>query len=82
LIEPCPSGAASSRTRFGKELFGGEIWPMDYADSTLVVLAEELGTNQVLTIDRRDFGVYRIRDRRRFEILPPYRESGYTQSHC
>jgi predicted nucleic acid-binding protein len=44
--------------------------PMDYADATLVVLAEELGTNRVFTTDRRDFGVYRIRGRRRFEILP------------
>ncbi len=44
--------------------------PMDYADATLVVLAEELGTNLVFTTDRRDFGVYRIGGRRRFEILP------------
>lgn len=44
--------------------------PMDYADATLVVLAEELGTNLVFTTDRRDFGVYRIRGKRRFEILP------------
>lgn len=44
--------------------------PMDYADSTLVVLAEELGTNLVFTTDRRDFGVYRIGGRRRFQILP------------
>ena len=44
--------------------------PMDYADATLVVLAEELGTNLVLTTDRRDFGVYRIKGRRRFDILP------------
>jgi predicted nucleic acid-binding protein len=44
--------------------------PMDYADATLVVLAEELGTNLVLTTDRRDFSVYRIKGRRRFEILP------------
>lgn len=44
--------------------------PMDYADATLVVLAEELGTNLVFTTDRRDFRVYRIRGRRRFEILP------------
>jgi predicted nucleic acid-binding protein len=43
---------------------------MDYADSSLVVLAEALGTNLVLTTDRRDFGVYRIRGKRRFEILP------------
>jgi predicted nucleic acid-binding protein len=44
--------------------------PMDYADATLVVLAEELGTNMVFTTDRRDFAIYRIKGRRRFEILP------------
>jgi predicted nucleic acid-binding protein len=44
--------------------------PMDYADATLVVLAEELDTNQVFTTDRRDFAVYRIKGRRRFEVLP------------
>ncbi len=44
--------------------------PMDFADSTLVVLAEDLGTNLVLTTDRRDFGVYRIKSRRRFRIFP------------
>jgi uncharacterized protein len=44
--------------------------PMDYADATLVVLAEELGTSRVFTTDRRDFSVYRIKGRRRFDILP------------
>lgn len=44
--------------------------PMDYADATLVVLAEELDTNLVLTTDRRDFGVYRIRGRKHFKVLP------------
>jgi predicted nucleic acid-binding protein len=44
--------------------------PMDYADATLVVLAEDVGTDRVFTTDRRDFGVYRIQGRRRFEILP------------
>lgn len=44
--------------------------PMDYADATLVVLAEDVGTNRVFTTDRRDFGVYRIKGRRRFQILP------------
>ena len=44
--------------------------PMDYADATLVALAEDLDANLVLTTDRRDFGVYRIRGRRRFQILP------------
>ena len=44
--------------------------PMDYADATLVVLGEELGTNRVLTTDRRDFAIYRLKRRGRFEILP------------
>ncbi len=44
--------------------------PMDYADATLVVLAEELDTHLVFTTDRRDFGVYRVKGRRRFEVLP------------
>jgi predicted nucleic acid-binding protein len=43
---------------------------MDYADATLVVLAEEIGTDLVFTTDRRDFGVYRIQGRRRFRIVP------------
>ncbi len=44
--------------------------PMDFADATLVVLAEELDTQLVLTTDRRDFGVYRIRGRKKFKIKP------------
>lgn len=33
--------------------------PMDLADSSLIWLAESLGVLDVLTIDRRDFGIYR-----------------------
>ena len=44
--------------------------PMDYAPATLVVLAEELGTNLVFTTDRRDFAVYRIKGRRHFDVVP------------
>lgn len=44
--------------------------PMDYADATLVALGEELDTDAVLTTDRRDFEVYRLRERRPFRILP------------
>jgi predicted nucleic acid-binding protein len=43
--------------------------PMDFADATLVVLAEELNTNVVFTVDR-DFSVYRIGGRRAFHIVP------------
>ncbi|HKQ85035.1 MAG TPA: PIN domain-containing protein [Steroidobacteraceae bacterium] len=42
--------------------------PMDFADATLVVLAEDLGTNIVLTTDQRDFSIYRITGRKRFKI--------------
>ncbi len=44
--------------------------PMDYADATLVVLAEDLDTNLVLTTDRKDFAIYRIGTRKRFKIVP------------
>ncbi|NJL29125.1 MAG: PIN domain-containing protein [Thermoanaerobaculia bacterium] len=43
---------------------------MDFADATLVVLAEELETGLVFTTDRRDFAVYRINGREPFKILP------------
>ena len=43
--------------------------PMDFADATLVVLAEELNTDLVFTVDG-DFRVYRIRGRKHFRIVP------------
>jgi len=44
--------------------------PMDYADATLVALAEELDTGYVLTTDRRDFSVYRRNGSKRFRLCP------------
>ncbi len=64
-----PSSAASLR-RCLELMRRYRDLPMDYADATLVVLAEELRTDLVLTTDRRDFGVYRIAGRRKFRILP------------
>lgn len=40
--------------------------PMDLADASLVVLADRLGTTDILTIDRSDFDVYRLSGNRRF----------------
>jgi len=44
--------------------------PADFADATLVALAEETDTWKVLTLDRQDFSVYRGSDGESFEILP------------
>jgi predicted nucleic acid-binding protein len=46
-----------------------ESLPMDFADATLVVLAENLKTRRVFTLDA-DFEVYRIGGRTSFEIIP------------
>ena len=43
--------------------------PMDYADASLVVLAETLHHGKILTTDRRDFAVYRWDDVNLFENL-------------
>jgi uncharacterized protein len=44
--------------------------PMDFADATLVVLAEERRTKEVFTLDRRGFTTYRIHSRTSFLIYP------------
>ncbi len=44
--------------------------PMDFADATLVVLGEELGTNRVFTLDRRGFSVFRLHRKTPFSIIP------------
>ncbi len=43
--------------------------PMDFADASLVRLAEREGLSTILTVDR-DFEIYRIGGRRRFRCLP------------
>ncbi len=45
--------------------------PMDFADATLVHLAERESLTIVFTIDHDDFETYRIHRRRRFDIVPP-----------
>lgn len=43
--------------------------PMDLADASLIVLAEHLGHGRILTIDRRDFDVYRWGNSNPFQNL-------------
>ncbi len=44
--------------------------PMDYADATLVALAEESETDHVFTLDRKGFSTYRLRGRKAFRLVP------------
>ncbi len=43
--------------------------PMDLADASLVLLAEELGDGRILTTDKRDFNTYRWKNRKPFVNL-------------
>ncbi|MBI3371293.1 MAG: PIN domain-containing protein [Betaproteobacteria bacterium] len=45
--------------------------PMDFADATLVLLAERTGVGDIITLDRKQFEVYRFRGNRRFTNLMP-----------
>jgi len=45
--------------------------PMDFADATLVLLAEELGVMDVLTLDRRGFSTYRTAKGKPFRLVLP-----------
>jgi predicted nucleic acid-binding protein len=48
--------------------------PMDFADATLVHLAERESLTSVFTVDHDDFETYRIGGRRRFRIVPVRRD--------
>lgn len=45
--------------------------PMDFADATLVHLAQRESLSTVFTIDHDDFETYRLGGRKRLRILPP-----------
>jgi predicted nucleic acid-binding protein len=43
--------------------------PMDYADATIVCLAMETGIRNVITLDKKDFSIYKIK-KQPFVIMP------------
>lgn len=45
--------------------------PMDFADASLVAIAERLRLDRIVTIDRTDFSIYRLDDRKSFVIVGP-----------
>ena len=60
---------ANDRPRIADLLVRYAKLPMDYADATLVVLAERLSTRRIFTLDRKDFAVYRA-NKKHFEMVP------------
>jgi predicted nucleic acid-binding protein len=47
---------------------------MDLADASVVVMSEVRPKSQVLTIDRRDFSIYRRNDRQIIDFIAPPRK--------
>ena len=43
--------------------------PMDFADATLVLLADTIGVLEMLTLDRRGFSTYRTAKGKRFRLV-------------
>lgn len=41
----------------------------DFTDAAIVWLADKIGCRGILTVDTRDFGVYRLKGGKRFEIV-------------
>ena len=64
LVEPVSDYAALSRI-----IAQYANLPCDYADASLIALAEHTGVTAIATVDQRDFSVYRLRGRRRFRIV-------------
>jgi len=64
LVEPVADYAALSRI-----IAKYASLPCDYADASLIALAERTGVTAIATVDQRDFSVYRLRGRRRFRIV-------------
>jgi predicted nucleic acid-binding protein len=76
-LEFCLRGGATVKPwTEGRALRASELMrkyrdiPMDYADASLVALAEELGTPDVFTLDRKGFAAYRWQRRRAFRVHP------------
>ena len=64
LVEPVSDYAALSRI-----IAQYASLPCDYADASLIALADRAGVTAIATVDQRDFSVYRLRGRKRFRIV-------------
>ena len=67
LVEPVALRAAVALIKKYRDT------PMDFADATLVLLAEELNVTEIATLDRRGFSTYRLSRGRAFRLVLPAR---------
>ena len=44
--------------------------PMDYADATIVCIAMDTGIHNIITFDKKDFNIYRLKKKQPFVIMP------------
>jgi len=44
--------------------------PMDFADATIVCLAMQAGMQNIVTLDQKDFGIYKLPKKKSFTIMP------------
>jgi predicted nucleic acid-binding protein len=63
IVDCCGLGALRSATRLMSKY---QKLPMDFADATLVLLADQVQSTEILTLDRRGFGAYRSPQGRSF----------------
>ncbi len=66
LLQLDQSDAAAMRSLMEKY----QDLPMDLADAALVRIADREGIRRVLTLDQRDFSVYRLARKGSFTLLP------------
>jgi len=61
--------SAEHLPRIGELMLRYAKLPMDLADASLVIAAEQLGSGRILSTDQRDFGAYRWKNRKPFHNL-------------
>jgi predicted nucleic acid-binding protein len=62
--------SAADFARMGELVDQYADFPLDGTDASVIALAERLGAETVITLDRRHFGAVRPRHREAFELVP------------
>ena len=69
VIEIVPSSNASLKKTKNLMKKYADL-PMDFADATIVCLANETGMQNIVTFDQKDFSIYKLPKKKSFTIMP------------